>query len=177
MDEVDLSWAAGLFAADGCATLTKNKKNNIWHFVMVIVMLDERSIHRFYEVALDVAGPFRAKPNSYAHRYENQTKSMYRIQVTAGPAERLAEALLPYLDNSDKADQIRNKMLEAKEHNRALPDPIRHPHAKKNWTPKQVRKMRKRYLRGDRVVDIASDYGITTGMVYRIGKRLAYAYV
>lgn len=177
MNEIDLSWAAGMFAGDGCATITKDKRSDRWSFVMVIVMKDYRSINRFYEVAYEAIGPFRARPNTYKMKYKDSFSDYRRMQLAAGPAERLGLALLPYMAESDKADQIVKKMEEVKAHNLLLVDRPRHPHAKKNWTPKQIRKMRKRHSKGDLVADIATDYGVSPTMMNRIVKGTAYAYV
>lgn len=100
-------WAAGLFVGEGCFYLHKRK-----YLSMKISMHDRRAIERFFRATLPYVGqalgtrPTNPRVIAEPYTYHGQPRVNYTVRYGGNAAHGIMRALFPYLENTDKGDQL-----------------------------------------------------------------------
>jgi hypothetical protein len=109
--EIDLSWTAGLMSGDGCFT-NNPRPNGSRYFIVALAMKDRRSVMRAGQTFADIVETY-VHPKSYSLRpvrmhaqLHSKGGMFYRLWLGGPRAENIAQALLPFLGDNDKADQL-----------------------------------------------------------------------
>lgn len=95
----ELAWAAGLFVGEGNVGITRSHKLQGWYeyLKLQLGMYDERAVQRFAE-AICV---------SYSTYWlPKQEHWFYRASAVGRTAEKALATLWPYLEGTDKGDQV-----------------------------------------------------------------------
>ena len=168
LGDIELAWACGLFAGEGCATTLKDKRAGRNYLVLTISMYDKRCLDRFAK-AISPYVPGRKT-------WKNQQGALVRskginkwghevwvCRLAGDPAAAVAEVLLVFLKGTDKGDQIERVMAGSRNPPRC--------YARK-LTSQQVKEIRRRYANGwSSQRALAVEFGITQSTVWSIIHR------
>lgn len=101
----DLSWAAGLFVGEGNACIVRRGVNK-WPYPQIAVkMLDGRATRRFGTIV---------NIPTYTYVYHvDPTRPVFQAAAAGSKAGAALNLLLPYLEDTDKEDQVVRIFLEA----------------------------------------------------------------
>ena len=158
------------------------KANGHGHFVMVMMMKDQRAMERFARAISPYVGERRTYKNMKEvgikaefrnkkdKRYSEEQNRYWRICLGSGPAERVAVAMLPYLEGTDKGDQMKAALKAVEKNRTKRPRPAYDTWTRKN-TPRQVRAIRSRYAKGESQRSIAERFGISQANVSMVVNR------
>jgi Trp operon repressor len=112
----ELIWAAGLFVGEGCAYLHKQRGYN--YPGLTIMMYDQRAMERFRNAVLPYVGQ-RVKSKQVGININpasvNGERRGYVITIVGRPAEGVFAALMPWMENTDKGDQVLRILRTAEE--------------------------------------------------------------
>lgn len=122
--DTELVWAAGLMVGDGTTHLRKNSGGRAPCAALAVAMQDERAVARFAR-AITPYLPLRAVSGGWSKQdlpppsakvfKKSNGKTYYQCMLTGNRAVAAAQALYPWLQGTDKGDQMR-KVLAALGH-------------------------------------------------------------
>lgn len=110
----DLVWCAGLFVGEGCTYLHRGR-----YLTIKISMHDMRAVMRFFQTTQPFLLPTRGtRPSNprvimEPYTYHGEPKTNYTVRYGGNPALGVARALFPYLEGTDKGDQMVRVAREA----------------------------------------------------------------
>lgn len=108
--EIELAFAAGVMAGDGC--FTNNPRGGEPYFVLALAMQDRRTVERVARCLAAASSDFvqsshgpRVKPLRVHYQLHSKTGHVFARIWLGGPrAVHIARVLLPYLGTCEKAD-------------------------------------------------------------------------
>jgi hypothetical protein len=110
----EMIWAAGLFVGEGSVIVVsrppRGRKQEQHYLTLALLMADERAVKRFHAAVQPHVEYTRkvtpAQIYSYIPKSRPDCLRVYRYSLTGAPAISVCRALYPYLNDSDKGDQI-----------------------------------------------------------------------
>lgn len=173
-NNLELAWAAGLFAGEGCASLLRQQHRSYVYPALSLVMMDKRSVERFCQALAPYAGPRRKGPISgleVRSGKSSHNKTVWQVRVAGESARNLFAVLLPLLEGTDKGDQIARVLREA--------DALKGPAIKSTMklSRAEVAELRRLYSEGNTTqAQIANKFGISKSQAGKILRREQWAH-